>query len=206
MASYTTLQLGEQVRIRGQTRGVYYTVVGRYEQEPIQGKWVYVHWVDRGTDRASGRKLASGSIVRIEDHFYYLRGWSMLLQEGAKLEVIFSWNYESLGLPPIKSKPARPPNGRETRLMEEASQKTEQAARQKKIDAAAKSERENAFCYECGQPNHLVTIPTGAKAWFLKFTYDDERIKTWTCPGGNHIGSGETDKGVSVVNRWTTRT
>ena len=59
--------------------------------------------------------------------------------------------------------------------------------REQAAEATRKVERENAICYYCERPNHVGTISTGARAWFLIQKADEEGVRRWTCPRGEHM-------------------
>jgi hypothetical protein len=55
-------------------------------------------------------------------------------------------------------------------------------------EAKRKVERKNAICFYCERPNYVGTIATGARAWFLIQKADEDGVRRWTCPRGEHKG------------------
>ncbi len=104
VARFKILKEGDKVRLRGQMRGVYYTVVADSFLESYE--WVvdvssteYFRLERQPFDiGVPARGLTHGSIVRVKDKYYEVLAYPSLLDDQAGLHPVLP---ESFGLPEI---------------------------------------------------------------------------------------------------------
>lgn len=103
MASFTTLTVGQKVRVRGQSLRPIYQVTRRDISKPGEEP-LWIHELKQVAFMSGifsgGKALTPNTIVRIEHAYYFVRSIVLASSENAHLETVLAWNYEKLGLPP----------------------------------------------------------------------------------------------------------